>query len=191
MRLLRRLQRLTAGEREACRCRYRVPWAGCRLWHVGCTVELRKAIAPVRNRRALPLARSRHLKPYCGRYATTDLWYAPPVKGCGVPTFCLSSRLPCWGHPGARRAGRVAEGAAGGVDGTGARARRTTPGTWLAASTAATAELRERRLTGLQVDGGASDKSLCSFTLVHAWKREKVGVRPHYMAQTLAEVSLV
>ena len=74
-----------------------------------------------------------------------DLSSAQPVEGRASPTFCLPGRRPTLGQPSARRARKVAEGAASGVGVTGARARPPSARLWLERGTAATAELRESR----------------------------------------------
>ena len=145
MRLRRRVDMVTAGEQGAWRNRHRLPGGGCRLGLRRCEKELPPARSPVHPRKALRLAQTRRLQPSCELCVVTDLLCAPPVEGRRPPTFCLPGRRPTSGQPSARRARKVAEGAASGVGVTGARARPPRASLWLERGPAATAELRESR----------------------------------------------
>ena len=107
--------------------------------------ELPPARSPVHPRKAPPLAQTRRLQPSCEQRVVGDLQQPPPVEGCSSPTFCLPGRRPTSGQPSARRARKVAEGAASGVGVTGARDRPPSARLWLERGPAATAELRESR----------------------------------------------
>ena len=116
MRLWRRIEGMCAGGRKACRHRHRLPGAGCRLSRGGERMELWKPRLPVRSRKALPLAHTRHLKPICEQSTPTDLQSAPPHPKCIAAKFCLPTSCPSSGQPEARRPEKAAEGAASGVD---------------------------------------------------------------------------
>ena len=134
----------TAGGREACAYRRRLP--GGRMSLVGRRRELKlpHLSAAVRTRKASPLAQTRHLCLKGERSVTNDLWSAQPQPRCIVPNICVSGRRPGLTQRAARRPDKVVEAAACGVDGTQERPRLRSAGIFVSRATVPTAPLPGR-----------------------------------------------